>query len=811
MINNFWLDLRYTVRSLRKHAWLSVVVVATLTLGIGISTGVYTYFNAEFLRARVDKDFDSFLRVYTAYTTEEDEPARPGNATLEDYLAFRDGSKSLAAVAAYADFYAPLDKHDSGDIRTLLVTDNFFSVYNLEQPLMGRLLQAEDFAQASPVVVLSERVWRTRFAADPQIVGKAVSFNGQPVTVVGVTPTFAGMVNNARAWFPYTLATYLKAGDELLKPGEAVWLKVEGRLRPGFSRQEAAEELNLIVSQQNRLHPGRRAAVTVTDGSIVQSPGDRSGLISALTIIFAALAFFAIIACMNITTLLLSRAAARGREVAIRLALGVSRARLIRMLLTESFLLAAAAALAGLYIAYHMPETLRRWLITGRTGDLVDAWSLAPDWRAFVFLTLVTVFAGVMAGLTPALQSLRINHSELLKGQQSQPRRGSWYSKIFVLLIGAQVALSFFLLLFVGIAVRAYQKTADIDTGYETRQVLFATLWTNRVKERPSWDQFHRTMSDRIGALPGVQSVAYSNLEFFKEPVEALVQAPGKELRKAALNEVSPGYFETLGIPIVSGRELRHGDLPLRREGASVVVSQRLAREFFPSESPLGKTLQTRRGGVLEIVGVAKDVSILSLGGQDEPMIYAPWDPNARAFHPVVRYSGNPTELTRSVAAIVRDAAPDLSVYPETIHAMVLAYVEDLGRMVGLVVFVGILAGGLAIIGIYGVVSFAVSQRTKEWGIRLALGAQKRDLYAAIIKSSLTPIVIGLASGLAVTVASISAAAKFVNVEPFTLDVKDPLTYIGTGLLLSLVALCAMLVPARRATRVDPMKALRSE
>jgi MacB-like periplasmic core domain/FtsX-like permease family len=210
MIADLWQDLRYSVRSMRKHAFLSIAVVATLTLGIGISTGVFTYFNAAGLRANVDKDFDSFVRVYSAYTKDATRPGRPAETTLEDYLALRDGTKSLRNLAAYADFYVPMGTDPPVEVRALLVTSNFFSVYDLEQPLLGRLLEPEDYAAVNPVVVFSERLWRNRFAADPQIVGKVVHFNGQPVTVVGVTPNFAGMVNSARAWFPYTLETYLK-------------------------------------------------------------------------------------------------------------------------------------------------------------------------------------------------------------------------------------------------------------------------------------------------------------------------------------------------------------------------------------------------------------------------------------------------------------------------------------------------------------------------------------------------------------------------------------------------------------------------
>src|SRR5262245_15301819 len=287
MIADLWQDLRYAVRGLRKHALLSGVVIATLALGIGVSAGVFSFFNALMLRAPVDKDFGSFVRVYSAYTTNPARHGRPRDTTLEDYLAYRDRAKSLRDLAAWAQFDAPLGQDDPVEVRVALVTSTYFPLYNLERPLMGRLLEPEDCTAANPVVVLSERLWRNRFASDPQIVGKVVHFSGQPVTVVGVAPIFAGVldINGASAWFPYTLETHLKVGDNLLKPGEAAWLTVAGRLNPGFSHQDAETELRLLASQQSRLHPGRTTTLTVTDGSRIQDPYWRGKTILGLTLV----------------------------------------------------------------------------------------------------------------------------------------------------------------------------------------------------------------------------------------------------------------------------------------------------------------------------------------------------------------------------------------------------------------------------------------------------------------------------------------------------------------------------------------------
>ncbi|HKQ80160.1 MAG TPA: ADOP family duplicated permease [Blastocatellia bacterium] len=804
-------DLHFALRSLRNHMLLSVVVVATLTLGIGFSAGVFAYYNAELLRARVDRDHGSFARIYSAYTEDPSRPGRLDETTLEDYLTFRDGAKSLGNLAAYARFDAPLDKDDPREARTLLTTCNFFSLYDPGKPLLGRLLQPEDCAAANPVVVLSERLWRYRFAADPQIVGKVTHFNGQPVTVVGVTPNFAGMVNGARAWFPYTLETYLKGGDNLLRPGEAAWLNVAGRLNPGFSRQDATAELRLLASQKDRLHPGRLTTVVVTDGSQIQAPGESAAML-VFAVLLGMLFFLVLIVCVNVTTLLLARASARRQEIAVRLALGAGKIRLIRTLLTETFLLASLAGLLSLYLTWRIPGILNRWLTNQSEGGGVD-YSLAPDWRVFGYLTMVTVFAGTMAGLAPALQSLKVNLSEMLKGRQIAPGGGRG-SRLYGLLIGAQVALSFFLLCGAVFCVSAYQKAVAFEPGFETRRVLWTGLFvkSSGAQER-NWDAFHRTLKERLEALPGAQSVAHSNRPPFMYAWTTRVQAPGQAMRQVAINWVSPNYFSTLGIPIVSGRAIRESDPPCENSGGkfgcSVVVSQQLAREVWPGENPLGQTLQSPEGNSFLVVGVVRDVSSTRLGGLDDPMIYQPLNLNGIIPpHPLVRFSGDGPALARAITTISREMAPELTIEAKTIESMREGLMESLERQTRLFVFLGALAVILVVIGIYGVVAFAVSQRAKEMGIRIALGAQTKDIYRAVLIANVRPVAVGLLIGLALTVAAFSALAPLIRDE-LNMNPLDPITYAITIVLLAAAALGAMLNPSRRATKVDPLTALR--
>src|SRR5215813_7449029 len=806
-----WQDLHYSVRSLRRHALLSMVVIATLTLGVGFSAGIFTLINANYLRARVEKDHDSFAQVYSAYTNDPTVLGRPGETTLEDYLAFRDQSKSLRNLAASARIEAPFGRDDPAEARASLVTSNFFSLYDLEQPLMGRLLLPEDCSAANPVVVLSERLWRNRFSSDPQIVGKVVHFNGQPVTVVGVAPNFAGMVEGARAWFPYTLETYLKGGDNLLKPGEAAWLTVEGRLNSGFSREEAAAELRLLAGQQGRLHPGRISTLTVTDGSFIQQPELRNRMIWTVALVIGILTILVLIVCTNVTTLLLARAAARRQEIAVRLALGAGRMRLVRMLMTEILLLTSAAGLASLYFTYHLPGALMNWLSDNGADNSFADFSLAPDWRVFVYLMLVTILAATLAGMAPTLQSLKVNLSDSLKGRQSTPSGGSW---IRGLLIGAQVALSFVLLFGAWMAVRTIQKMYGANPGFETRRTLIVQMYIrDRSAEQRSWPARRRMLTARLEALPGVQSVAYASRRLFDYRSMFGVQVPGRAMRQVAMNWVTPNFFTTLGIPIVSGRAFGEGDPSCGMGGCPVVVSQKLAREFWPDADPLGKTFRDFRGNTLEVVGVARDVSTQRLGAPDEPVIYAKWNPNAgpEVHQPFVRFSGDEAAITRAVSGAIHETAPEFSLVVRTVQTMIDRTIEFIGKLGLLVTILGAIAVILAVIGIYGIVSFAVAQRTKEIGVRIALGAENSHIYGAILGSSARPVALGLLFGLGLTAAASSALSQILRTAPLAVNLRDPINYAITAFLLAAVAMAAMLAPARRATKVDPMIALRCE
>jgi len=809
LIDDLRNDIGFTLRSLRKHALLSTTVVVTLALGLGVSSAVFDFVDATALRARVDKDPDSFVRVFTTYTTDLAHPGQPGKTTLEDYRAFREHAKSLRDVVAWQRVTAPLGRIESSEMWVLLVTCDFFQLYPLEQPRLGRLLLDEDCLPPKPVVVLSETLWRDRFAADPGVVGKVVLFNGQPVTVVGITPSpFAGQIMSAEAWFPYTLEPYLKLGPDLLKTPDTPLLTVEGRLSPGFSRASSASELSVLAREQDRLHPSRTSAVTLTNGSMLEEPEWHSPVSLVVGLTMGVLMFVVLIVCANVTALLLSRGDTRRQEVAIRLALGATRPVLVRMLFTETLVLASLAGVASLFLVYKLPGILMNWLITG------PVWPVYPDWRVFAYLAAITLFAGALAGLAPAAESLRVNVADALKGKRNLlGGTGKGFSFRDVLIAG-QVAASLFLLVGAGLFLRAHHQMIAAGPGYETRQVLIPSLFLRDPHAFPkSWRAFHRTLTQQLQAVPEVQSVAYASAQpSYDEPRTENVQLAGQAMRQVHINEVSPEFFVTLGIPILRGRGLEETDSSCGGTVCHVVVSEEFVKEVMPSEDPLGKTMRTSEGALLEVVGVARDTSSTLHGRADSPLIYTPWAPDAGLYAPIVRFSGDAAVVWRGVAVVLRENYPGAFVEVRTIQSWIDSSLNGFWQLEMLITILGGVALTLAIIGIYGVISFAISRRTQEIGVRVALGARDSDIYGTVIKSSARPIFAGMIAGESLALTGAWILSRLLERNPFIpLRSNDPVAFTVVPILVAAVALIACYVPARRAMRVDPMVALRYE
>ncbi len=798
-------DLRYGLRLLRKNFRLSATIVATLAAGIGMNVSVFTLLNAAAFRARVPNP-DTFVRVSPVHTGSG--MSAVGAVTSSEYLAYSARTRSLRELAASFRANVTLDTDRSSAVPALLVSCNFFSVYGADHAKSGRFFRPDECAAESQtaVAVLAEGVWRDRYGGDPQILGRTISIDDHRFTVIGIAPANAATRDNGNAvWIPYTTQPYLDLGFDPVR-NDTSWLWLDGRLAPGVSRSAAQAELDVLARQLDREHSGRKTTLFVTDGSLLamQPIMSRAGAGAFLgywtmTFLMLALGMVLLITCANVMTLLLSRAVVRRKEIAVRLSLGAPRTRLLRMLLTEGFLLAAAAGGISLYISFHVPGILFEF-VARRPADF----PLEPDWRIFTYVFGVALGAGCISALAPALESLKVDLTASLKGYDSAVGDATSV-RLRTGLVTSQVALSLALLVGAGMFFQAYWRKYHANPGYETRSVLVAPLRIPAGSTAATSRVLGQSGLDRLRALPGVSSVSRCNAIPFagNQSVSARFADRGIETaRTLSVQTGAPDLLRTLGIRLLRGRDFRASDLPAR-----AIVSERLAREMSPHNDPVGRVLETLHGASYEIIGVASDVTTMT----DDPIVYVfdGWD-RRQAFL-LVRFTGDRRAEEDAVRAAVRSVRPDFLVTPRTLQAHIDDSLADLWRVVMLILVLGLVAMTLSVAGIYGVVSFTVAQKTRELGIRMALGAQKADIFREVLVSGARPVLLGLFLGLWVALAADSAIRHIFENAPFELDAANPGVYLGSALVLASAALVAMLVPARRGARNDPMKALHYE
>jgi predicted permease len=791
-------DLRFAVRGWRKQLGLALAVTATLTVGIGVSTAGFTLIHGILFRPQVygggahqaPDDPRTFVQVHVAYARA---PARPGphkagHVQFDDLRAMESQSQTLVNLIGRRNVSAALGDADRGEVVGVLITCNALTAPGRPPPLLGRLLDRRDCAGATPVVVLGEPVWRDRFGADPAVVGRVLRYGPLLLTVVGIAARRVDSEGRPRIYLPHTLHAGFPEG-----PARSQLFVLTADLATGATRKAAAAELATIVARQDRLHPGRNSAVVVTDGSIAQVPGQRAEVWLGATLWMGIIAMIVLLVAANVVTLLLGRAHARRHEVAVRLALGAGRARLLKMLLTETLVLALAAAALSLPISRGLPPLIVSWL--GKDGRLPPLlW--VPDWTLWTFLVAVTVLATVSAGLAPALEALKGDVTASLKGRVPAAPSGRGRD-LRGLLIATQVAISVALLVGAALFVRGYVRKLAPDPGFEPRQALAAPLRLRGSPAPRSWSDLHLALRADLVAQPGITAVA------FERPGDAIVVTSAAGLGQTAFaSEVSPGFFQALGAPVLRGRALVPGDAAT---GAlvPVVVSHTLAAALWPERDPIGQRMQTPGGGRFEVVGVAGDV--IRPGRPRPPDLYRPLTPGPDTL--LVRFSGDSAAAIASVAAAVRRAAAGLTTEPRTFQQRFIDSADTLGRAVVVAGALGLVALLLAVIGVYGVVAFAARRCLKELGIRRALGAQPGHLLYALVSPIAKRVGIGLGAGLAL------AAALSPGLRPLVgdLDLLSPVAYLGAALLMAAAAFLAMWRPARHALTVDPAVTLRED
>jgi predicted permease len=799
LAQTFLEDVRYGMRLIRRSPLFSAIVVLTLTVGIGINASVFTVIGNVAMRAHVSRDPDSFVRIIP----ENRERTAPRPVSFKEYEAWKANARSVRELAAYSYFFAMVGNEESNGLTGLAVSCNFFTVEGLDRPILGRLLNADDCRSPgqAPVALITETVWRTRFGGDKSALGRIVYLNSRPVTIAGVVPdrTSAWATRPPSIWLPYTSQTYFEPGRNVFESEEFLWLSLAGRLAPGYSRSRVKAEFNILARQQDAAHPGRRTAVTTTDGSWIEelyTSASGSGLM-LLGFFVGAFYLVLLISCANVATLLLSRAATRRREIAVRLSLGAPRVRLVRMLVTESLLLAALAGAASLFLVRYVPEPLFRAIATK-----APQFPMPPDWTTFAYVAAIVLVTGILSGLAPALESVRVDLAGTLKGASS----AFGGARLRGILVAAQVALSMVLLVEAALFAKSEDQNLRGDPGYRPDRVVVSPL---RFPENTTAEAAAirlQALDRRVRALPGVHSVAFSDdlPMMWHDTVELRPPARKDASQPVDVYSASPRFFETMGVPMLRGREFEESD---RR---TVIVSQSLARTFWQWSDPIGQTLALP-DGIATVVGVARDVEPLRFGGSENPAVY-----RIRHAAPVrnfmaVRFDSGAANGGAAIRAVIHQAYPDMMPMARSLQGWIDEITETLWNIVALIVVLGLVATTLATTGIYGAVSFAVSQRTRELGIRVALGATRLDIVRSVLVSGGKPVVHGLIAGLWLSVATAAGLRQSVQDSPLRLDTTNPLLYVAAAALLASAALIAMIAPARRGSKADPLESLRCE
>lgn len=809
-------DLLYALRAARRAPLLSTVAILALAIGIGLNAGVFTLLNSLFLQPPTLKDPASFVQVYPRYTGWSTHANQYSAFTTEDFDAIRSRSRALEQVAAWQAAYAVLEQ-GSQQIGALQVTCNYFHVFGVDRPLLGRFFAAADCGRGSSaqVAVLSQSLWRDEFGADPRVVGETIHLNGSPFQVIGIVSSDAANVLPGSVFVPYT-APLLGHGRDLLDNPDKPWLNVDGRLRPGFSRTDAQAELTTIMSQQDRAYMkrqitayNRKTALVLTDGSFVQNPAIRDRIVALMALILGPLSLILLLACCNVTMLFLSRTVTRRGEIAIRLALGAGRGQLARLLLAESLLTAAIGGGLSLFLVYRIPLLIMN---TVDTRQARFVFYLHPDWQVFGYMAILVVAATIASSLMPIRAAWKLDLLTALKGRESA---ATVRSRTTSGLIVVQIALGFVLVCAAVMFGRLPSLVTRMNPGFDMHHTMAVPVAVDTSPANHAGAlAFSRTLESRILAIPGVESLAYASVRPFRQVPPTEIRMPGQAVgqgKPASVDDVSSGFFATFGIPLMKGRAFESTD-PTSPTGAAVtVVSQAFAKKFWPASDPLGKAIVTPDNRRLIVVGVAADTESESFGETDGPRLYTLRDPTTLGGTLYVHFAGDPKTIESAVRDTVKGLDHTQIVAPETLWESLQDEAAEMRSLAGIILvmtFIGLL---MAVSGVYGVLSFAVNQRAREFGIRMVLGANRGAIFRSVTLQAIRNTILGLICGAVLAEPAVWGLKKMLSGSPLPLRGLDTFVFGVSALLLAVVTLAATWLPALRATRVDPIDALRVE
>ena len=801
-------DVKFSIRSLLKHPGFAAVAVLTLALGIAANTTIFSTEDALILHPF---SFPNQQRLLVLWEQNLAVGNMRGLVAPGNFTDWREQNQTCEQVVGIGhESFNLADGAHAERFPGYGVTQGFFDALGVKAERGRTFLPEESESGHEQVVVLKHSFWQQHLGGDPNIVGKPITLNRKVFTVVGVMPAdFNYPYNGGEMWTPLVFDR-----DDLHNRGSH-YLRVIGLLKPGVSIAQAQTDLRAIAKRSQQQFPetnsGRDAAVvTLTDDAV-------RGANTGVPIIMGAVVFVLLIACANVANLLLVRAASRQRETAVRLALGASRMRLIREALTESVLLALVGGALGLFISVWSIQALAHGIPEG-FSKFIPGWSrLGVNLNVLAFTFIVSLLAGVFAGLASVWHSTKTNLNEALKAGSRSDSRGG-HSRLRNVLVISEVALSLVLLIGAGLMVRSFMEMLRADLGIRPENVVAmeTSLPSDEYKEENKRLAFYQQLLGRVGSLPGVVKAGAVNIVPFSSSYNSntfqiLGQPPFPKGREpeAELRTATPGYFDAIGTTLHTGRLFTEQDDA--KATKVVLINETFARRFLPGQQPIGQRLQL--GGsekdVSEIIGVVADVKNDDLDERPDPSMYLPYAQNVSLnMNLVIRATQDPIQLASAVRSEVRALDPTLPVSNvKTISQMIYERISPKRLMTYILTVFALCALLLAAVGIYGVMSYAVTQRTQEIGIRMALGAQVADVLKLVVKNGMSLALIGVAIGLAGAFALTRLLASLL----FHVTSTDAVTFAGVSTCLILVALLACYLPARRATKVDPLVALRDE
>ncbi|MFL6590973.1 MAG: ADOP family duplicated permease [Chthoniobacterales bacterium] len=808
-IETFFQDLRYGFRSLRKKPGFTLTAIIALALGIGANTAIFSVINGVLLRSLDYARPDRIVMIWERFAQN---PEHQNVVSPANFLDWQKTSRSFEKMAAVWDLRQNITgSGDPIEVHAQFVSAGFFPTLGV-RPFIGRwFTDEEDRPGGNLVAILSHKIWQERFGGDNAVLGQQVPISGRLLTIVGVMPPGFHFLNDeVQIWRPIA---FDPAQDYRKTSGR--FLKCVGRLAPGATLEQAQSELNVIASQLAQQYPSYNATWSVSLTPIrEQIVGD---VRHTLLVLLAAVAFVLLIACANVANLLLARAASRQRELALRAALGATRNRLLRQLLTESVLLALCGGMVGIALAYWGVELLKRF----GPDNIPRLHDISIDPRVLLFTFAISLLTGIAFGLVPALQASRADVNDALKegARGSTGGRGA-LRNLFVV---AEVSLALVLLIGAGLMIRSFMRLHQVKTGFESNRVLTMRVQLPGAKYKEDQQRlaFFKQAQERISSLPGVKVVGSinflpltgmaSNTAFHVvgQPQAAPGQEPGTEVRV-----ISGAYFGAMGIPLLKGRLFDEHDGP---DSRVTIINETMARKYFPNEDPIGKQLsiswappeEGKPQPIDEIIGVVGDTRETALDHDPNPAIYWPLDRESYQFMTfIIRSAIEPTQLVASVQREIRAMDPDQPLADVRTLEQVVA--KSIARPRFDMMLLGIFAAValvLASVGLYGVMNYSATQRTQEIGIRMALGAKSGDILRLVVghgmKLTFAGIVIGIIASLALT--------RVMTNLLFGVTATDLTTFFAVSTMLTVVALLANYIPARRVTRINPVVALRYE